>query len=255
MSTANPSPVPRRLKASEINQLRELTTEVLRALIEFRTTHDLLAFVRDEGIDNYTDLEIRLHQGYPVTATAVVATRSNLNGPADALNGGFLHDELPLSPEAISGRLWMYPMEAASAAYAYTLVELHGQQVAEVLRGARLGAAWHRGVNDWVDLKTPANAHAARQSLSKDLNVPASRVSVTFMRNLQALKSQRNTIVHEGRHAQRFTGFYAELLRLVCRLHFVAVPGDDHVVVSPWPDHDNVITRPPGAGPFFHIPG
>lgn len=243
--------LPQRLIRSQVEAARGLTGDLLKDLIQFRTTHDLLDHVRDEGIVNYTDLEIRLHENYPIRATAVEATRSNLNARrVDVGLGGFLHDEMPLAPETISERLWMYPMEAASAAYAFAQFEMYGEHLAEVLRGAPLGVSFHRGVNDWQDLSDSAKMNAARKSFSSDMNVPASRVSERFLTELQALKSQRNRIVHEGRHSGRFESFYKALLRLVCRLHFIAVPGDDFVVVCPWPDHDQSVRRPRGQGIF-----
>lgn len=232
-----------------------MTVELLEELVKFRTTHDLLHFVREDGIVNYTTLEERLHHGYPMTATAVSATRANLNRRHDDLDDGFLVADLPLSPEAVSGRLWMYPLEAASAAYAFALFEMYGQALTEILRRAPFKGSWHRGVNDRSDLSDPVEANAARKRFSADLNVPHGRVALRLLTELQALKNQRNQIVHEGRHSGRFVDFYPDLIRVVCRLHFIAVPGDRYVIVSPWPDYHGEISRPHGAGIFRHVPG
>ncbi|MNU03392.1 hypothetical protein D3C72_2474020 [compost metagenome] len=75
------------------------------------------------------------------------------------------------------------------------------------------------------------------------------------MRELQAIKRLRNEIVHEARGHVRFSDFYADLIRLVCRLHFMIVPSDRYITVCPWPDLDRVIRRPAGEGVFHHTPG
>ena len=46
-----------------------------------------------------------------------------------------------------------------------------------------------------------------------------------------------------------------DLIRLVCRLHFMIVPSDRYITVCPWPDLDHFIRRPTGEDVFHHTSG
>lgn len=243
----------RRISSKRRTEIRALTLDVLREIVQFRSTHDLVAFVHDEGIVNYPDLEVRLHNQYPVRATAIEARRTNLDGPVDVQDGGFLRFELPLAPEQISDHLSLYPLDAASATYAFALFELYGQALTDVLRSEPLTKSWHRSVTEKQDLET--HEKQFRNGLAADFLIMPSRISTPLLRELQAIKRLRNEIVHEARGQVRFSDFYADLIRLVCRLHFMIVPSDRYITVCPWPDLDRVIRRPAGEGVFHHTPG
>jgi|GEM_PF-4542403 len=254
MTRPVPTIKPYRLRPDEVQLIRNLTADVISELIEFRTTHDLLKFVRDDGIDNYTELEIRLHNNYPIRASAVAATRSNLNAKPYGILRAPLLEDLPLAPEAISGRLWMYPVDAASAAYAYTKFEQYGAGVTEITRRGDADDTWLGSVTTKKALSDRRIASEARTKLSTALNVPPGRITLRLLRELQGLKRERNLIVHEGLRSKGFDIILIELMRAICRLHFTCVPGDQHITVSPWPDWDDVINRPPTPGVFVRTP-
>lgn len=253
-ATAAPSiPKSRRLSPKRRAEIRILTLKVLQDLVQFRSTHDLVDFIRDEGIVNYTDLETRLHNNYPVGATAIEATRANLDGRPDVEDGGFLRCQMPLAPEQISGHLWQYPLEAASATYAFALVELYGQALTDVLRPEPLSRTWHGPVSEKQEVE--AHEKQFRNGLAANFAVAPKRVSTRLLLELQAIKRLRNEIVHEAREQVRFHAFYADLIRLVCRLHFMLVTSDRHITVCPWPDMDGLVGRPGGEGVFDLTPG
>lgn len=97
-------------------------------------------------------------------------------------------------------------------------------------------------------------ADEARTKLSTALNVPPGRISLTLLRELQELKRERNLIVHEGDRSKGFETILIDLIRAVCRMHFICAPGDRHVTVSPWPDWDEVISQPSTPGVFVRTP-
>ena len=231
--------------------VRSLTLDVLQDIVKFKSTHDVLAFVREDGVVDYNNLEMRLHSGYPVRASAVEATRSNLNGKFAFEDGGFLHTELALAPEDISGQLWRYPVDAASATYVFARFEVYGQDLADLLRPEPLSKTWHRSIPERKELR--GNEKEFRNGLAADLNVPASRISRRLLQELQQLKASRNRIVHEANGSVRFDAFHAAVVRLICRLHFLAVPGDGFITVAPWPDLEKIVSRPSGAGVFHCV--
>src|SRR4029077_5854585 len=130
--------------------VRRLTKNVVNELLEFKSIYELTALQIERVRENWRAVEAELNQvNRPVRGSGVIATLG-ANG-IEGLDSGedfLITDELA-SPETLVQGLGQFPLEAASCAYVFTILEkFGGDDLVEIVNPdfSEERRSWHRDV-------------------------------------------------------------------------------------------------------------
>jgi hypothetical protein len=232
------------LSQTRKREIKSLTTDAIKRLLELGVSHNLFAHVIDENRSDWRSLQDRLHVNYPIEGVGVFATKKNLEKTYAEL-GGFLHDEQPLAPEEIIYLLGTFPLHASSAVYAFTLLEEYGNGIVNIVNPGYLSrprSAWHHAVYRDGSLKGRSQIRKARKAFAAAFGKSERHVHEFAAKRLIAIKDARNQFVHEGYSEIDFSSFLAEVIGTVCYIHFLCVPSEKNLKVYPWSDYTGIWT-------------
>ena len=223
--------------------LRELALAAVDRLLDLRLTHDLLEHRIEDGRSRWRELTEQLHAAkYPITGAGVIATRENLGSPKiGAENGGFLHAEELLAPEDVVSNLGSYPLAAASSAYAFSIVEIFGNEVARMVRPDQKTYAtwsWHKDVTLDPDDYTERQGMKALRDFAAPFGADFLKVQPASVWRLVAVRGARNDYIHRRIADIDFHTYVGFCLALVCQIFFLAVPGAEELKRYPWTHYD-----------------
>jgi hypothetical protein len=225
--------------------IKELTTTALYRLLTFHVSFSSLAYIHSQATDDWRNLEEELHQGYPIRGAGILATRRNLR-IIDADNGGFLHTDEDLYPGEVPTELQAFPYEAASAAYAFTLLEGYGDEILAIVNpeAQKQRQAWHHGVYGDADLRDPAQLERARKGFAKSFGRNLKSVPRYAVVRLVRIKAARNQFMHEGTQDICFSEFYGMVLATVASIYFLVLPSESSLSAYPYEDYHNKFINP-----------
>ena len=225
------------LTEAQKNQVIEATENVLRVLLSFHVSFSSATFVHDQAVRNYRDFEELISQDYPIKGIGVKATSSNLE-KVDSDAGGFLHTEEPLFPGDVPAELQSFPFHAASAAYAFTLLEGYGDDILSIVNPGYLKErqAWHHGVYGDLVVSDPVNLEKGQKGFAKPFNVDPAIIPKFAVKRLVSIKKARNTFMHEGHAGIDFKEFFGAVVGTVAFLHFLVLPDGEELSVYPYED-------------------
>jgi len=228
-------------KTTEVNEVevRRLADSAIDRLLSLRLTHDLLLHRIDEGLSKWRDLQQQLHaEQYPIKGAGVIATLENLGATVIANeDGGFLHDEEDVAPEDIVDNLGTYPLAAASSAYAFSVMEEFGNEVARLVHPNQKTYttwSWHKSVELSLDNFTKATMAKALCAFAAPFGADPVRVQSASALRLVAVRTARNDYVHRRDTDIDFHTFCAFCLAVVCQIFFLAVPSATELKRFPW---------------------
>jgi hypothetical protein len=216
--------------------VRKLTDDVLRRLLGLKVTYDLTCHRIDEGRSRWRELEEQLHsEEYPVKGSGIIATPSNL-GKLYAEDGGFLHNEEDVSPEDMVANLGQFPLAAASASYAFTILECFGDEVVRIVNPtfAKERKAWHRDVFGDLDRMNDRAIRKAMSGFARPFRAKFFAVIPISIIRLIALKNARNEYAHRGVSDINFEDFFGFTLGVVCQIYFLCLPEETELKAFPW---------------------
>jgi hypothetical protein len=234
-----------RLNQRQKALIQELTTTALYRLLTFHVSFSSLAYVHDQATDNWRELEEELHQGYPIRGAGILATRRNLR-IIDANYGGFLHTDEDLYPSEVPAELQAFPYDAASAAYAFTLLEGYGDDVLDIVNpeARKRRQAWHHAVYGDADLRVPAQLAKAKKGFANAFGKNPKNVPRYTIARLVKIKAERNQFMHEGTSGIRFSEFYGMVLATVASVYFLVLPSESSLSAYPYEDYHNKFLHP-----------
>jgi hypothetical protein len=223
----------KRLSKDDREFIQDATEEVLKNLLRFRVSHDIMAYIRERADDRWPDLEEELHNNYPIKSVELTATRRNLSR-VNAADGGF-QVEIDVSPEFVTDFLQDFPLGAAAAAYCFTILEGFGDELVSTINPqyANKHKSWRRNVYGDLDLSDPKALEKARRAFAKPFNSDVADVPMYAVERLVKLKKHRNEFMHEGSSSSLvFEEFFGSVLATVCQLFFVCTRSRKELRIS-----------------------
>lgn len=227
-----------RLNFTQQNAVREKTDEVLQTLLRFHVSYSGARYIHEEATVNWRDLEDRLHNDYPIRGVGIKATRNNLK-VINAEFDGFLHQDEDLYPGEVPSELQSFPYQAASAAYAFTLLEGYGDDLVSIVNPGYLKVrqAWHHAVYGDANLRDIGQLAKAKEGLAKPFMCKANKVPKYVVQRLVEIKSVRNEFMHEGSSDIDFDDFFGAVVGTVAFLHFMVLPSENEITLYPYYDY------------------
>lgn len=227
-----------RITIEQQARIREITMATLRDFLTFHISHKAIDFIHEESTDDWSSFEDRLHNDYSIKGVGVIASRNNLK-IIDAEDGGFLYLEEDLYPGEVSAELLSYPYVAASSSYLFTMLELYGDQLVNIVNPnyLRKHQAWHHGVYGDMSLKTKVERDNARKRFSKPFGRKQSSIPLYAVKRLIKLKKQRNIFIHEGQSEMEFNSFFANIIATVLSVYFLLAQNNNEIKLYPYYDY------------------
>lgn len=212
--------------------------DTLQTLLMFHVSYGAVRYIHEDTVMNWREFEERLHFGYPVRGIGIKATRANLK-IIDAEDGGFLHRNEDLYPGEIPSQFQTFPYQAASAAYAFTLLEGYGDDLVEIVNPGhlKLRQSWHHGVYRDLNLKDKAQLAKARDGYVEPFKCKPTSITRYTVERLLDIKSVRNKFMHEGHSNVDFEAFFTQVVATVLALHFMLLPSEKSISLYPYYDY------------------
>ncbi len=218
----------------------------IRRLLQLKLTVDINRYLIDKNAIGYREFEAEIGGGAPeIYGTGVLATPEKLELYSSYFEDQFLLDEVPLAAHETGEHIGSFPLDAAAAAYAFTQLEVFGNDVARLVDEERLGdASWHQRVKDNRQRGTDDEPRsiqpleAARAGFGRYLDLDASQVPPVAVERLVAIKATRNAFAHgDSIHIGfSFDDFLENVIGVIRHIVFLKT-GLDRISVYPFEDH------------------
>ena len=230
------------LAPDALSEIRGLTEAALQGLLHLKMTHNLVDYVVDARRTDWRSFVEELHaREYPIKGAGVIVTPDVLESEhIDEWQGGFLHDQEDASPDEIISDLNEYPLAAGSASFAFSVVEVFGNEVAELCKPGTIRAkgSWHENIKFDMETGTPEQGIAAMKTFAKVFGGDFLSVKATTIKRLSLLRVARNAYVHRRDTDIDFEVFLAYCLAIVCQIYFVCDPKATELRAYPWEPFD-----------------
>lgn len=214
--------------------------DAIDSLLMVHVTYALTDRQIKSSEENWREMEMELHAAqYPVRALGLSATKKNLN-IVNAKDGGYLHFEQLVAPEEIVEQLGAFPLEAATASYAFSIMEVCGDEIATLLNPAYMNKSrsWHSNVSgEFAKLNSQA-IEANKKRFAEPFRADASNVSTTSIQRLLDMKVARNDFIHRGTNNITLHLFLAYCIGVLCEIHFLCLPEHPQLIAFPWSSID-----------------
>ncbi|MNH67412.1 hypothetical protein D3C73_194660 [compost metagenome] len=149
-------------------------------------------------------------------------------------------NSIPLAPEEIISNLNDYPLQAATAAYAFSLVEVYGNDVANLFKpgSVRPLGSWHTDIKFDLDSRDTAQSLRAAAAFAKLFDGDPADIKPASVIRLVAMRRARNDYVHRKDTGIAFDRFLVYCLAVVCQIHFLKASDQSALKVYPWEAFD-----------------
>lgn len=230
----------------EVRQsVRELTVSTLIELLRFRLSRDIAQLLLDKSAGRCHEIEMELHEDYPLKAAGIIATPSLVRNWSRKINT-ILHTDEALAPEDASWEVHTFPLDATAIVYLFSWLEDYGNTLAKFVKPGQKfeRRAWHAGVYadaNIIDKQTQKKMQAA---FAECFNFASSDVSTEILAGLVELKKIRNEVVHEKRLLAPFARAFELASVTICHLHFLVLEKDKGLRIFPWQDLEGKFQNP-----------
>ena len=219
----------------------KLTVAVIRQMLTLATTMKIQTYLLDKTAAAFRDFEseiAELEGRNTIHGTGIVAVRAEMQIERPTYEQGFFYNDVPLGSYELGAYIDAFPLSAAAASYLFTLLEVFGDDVAEILNagGIDTNKAWHEDVKGFADLRDKVQVGKMRQAFAKHFKASADDVPETAAHQIVRLKKQRNDFAHDGVLNSGFSNFLEDVLAVVCHIAFLTT-SEDRISVYPWEDH------------------
>lgn len=216
----------------------------IRRLLEFKLSVDLTRYMVDKNNREFRNFEEEIAVSEEIFGTGVLATPEKL----ELLNplgykDQFLLNEVPLGAHETGEHITIFPLDAAAAAFAFTQLEVFGNEVARIVDEKKLGrASWHQDVSDnrqrhgEEEPRPKQSEEVAKAGFARYLGLRADQVPQDAVDRLSAVKAARNAFAHGDHVRVSFDDFLKDVIGVICHIVFLTT-GIDRISVYPFEDH------------------
>jgi len=211
-----------------MTDVHEIIRPSIEKLLNLGVNFRLHRYLFDRHAAEWRDLSAELHIDYPVRSLGIIATPTNIG------KYHFLHDDEMVAPEDIVHMVGDQVYNAAMAAYAFTIVEMCGDEVAKLVKHTPANQrAWHTEIkqNDTLSI---SDARSQRAKFAKPFDGDVSLVTATSVVRLARMKAARNEFAHQGNTMVDFSQFLEDALAVLCQIYFLCLPRETQLKIYPW---------------------
>lgn len=219
-------------------RILSLTYSTIKNLLEFKTIYDIQRYLADRHSRDFREFEAET--AYETFAGAgVVATRDNILKSPQRNEDSFYYDDVPMGSHEVGAYIRSFPLEAASASYVFTLLEIYGDEVAAIIHPGSIdrNKAWHEDVKGFADLRDPVQVEKMRGAFAKHFGADAGDVPDLAAQRMVGLKKIRNDFAHDGTDRISLPSFLADTIAVVCHIAFL-VTDETRISIYPWENHE-----------------
>ncbi len=200
----------------------------IERLLELGVNFRLHRYLFERHAAEWRNLSAELHSDYPVRSLGIIATPTNIE------KYHFLHDEEMVAPEDIVYMVGDQIYDAAMAAYAFTIVEMCGDEVAAFIkRTPTKQRAWHTEIRQNEKLSI-SEALSQKAKFAKPFDGDVNLVTATSVIRLARMKAARNEFAHQGDTMVDFSQFLEDALAVLSQIYFLCLPRETHLKIYPW---------------------
>jgi hypothetical protein len=216
----------------------ELTVATLSEMLIFKTTVDIQAYMSKRHASAFREFEAETAVNQEFDGAGILATRENIAKLPVRHEQGFFHDDVPMGSHEVGAYIDDFPLEAAAASYVFTLVEVFGNKVAEMVSLGSIdrNKAWHEDVKGFADMRDSVQLRKAREAFGKHFLTNVDDVPELAAQRMVELKRYRNAFAHDGETYIGFALFLEYALAVVCHIAFLTTDAK-RISVYPWEDH------------------
>ena len=216
----------------------KLTKSVLDRMLTFKTTVDIQNYVMNKTHADFREFEAEVSINNPIKGTGVLADRTNITTGTSVYKKEFYHNNVDVGAHELGAYVGLFPFDDASASYIFTLLEVYGDDVVNVVNPGGVGGsrAWHQEIKDNYDFRDAVQKQKAREAFAKHFLADWNNVPEVAPLRMIALKKQRNAFAHQGNARINFEEFISDSLAMVCHIAFLTT-GVDRISSYPWEDY------------------
>lgn len=220
-------------------QLLRLTHSTLNQLLEFKTVYDIQRYLTDKHARDWRDFEVETANEV-FEGAGVIATRDNVLLDPQEDEDSYYQTDVPMGSHETGAYIRGFPLEAASASYIFTLLEVFGDEVAALVQPGSINRnkAWHEDIKGFADLHDPVQVTKAREAFAKHFGADPEEVPEPAVQRMVGLKRIRNDFAHEGQGWVNLPSYLADTIAVVCHIAFLATD-ETRISIYPWEDHDD----------------
>jgi hypothetical protein len=220
-------------------EILRLTHSTLRGLLRFKTVYDIQRYLTDRHSRDFREFETETAEG-TFAGAGVIATRDTILKTARRAEDSFYHDDVPMGSHEIGAHIRRFPLEAASASYVFTLIEVYGDDVAAIVQPGSINTnkAWHEDIKGFADLRDQVQVGRTCAAFAKHFGADPAAVPDEAVWRMVDLKRIRNDLAHDGSGRVSFPSFLADAIAVVCHIAFL-VTDETRISIYPWEDHED----------------
>lgn len=208
--------------------VHEIVRPSIESLLNLGVNFRLHRYLFDRHAAEWRGLSAELHIDYPVKSLGIIATPTNIE------KDHFLHDCEMVAPEDIVHMVGDRVYDAAMAAYAFTIVEMCGDEVAALVKQTHAKQrAWHTDIkqNDKLSINEALSQTA---KFAKPFDGDFNLVTAKSVIRLARMKAARNEFAHRGDTMVDFSQFLEDALAVLCQIYFLCLPRETQLKIYPW---------------------
>lgn len=222
-------------------QILRLALTQLGSMLMLATTMKMQRYLIRRSTSGFRDFEAEVSElpdQRAIHGTGILATRTKIAIAKPSWEDDFYLDEVPLGSHELGAYIDSFPLEAAGASYAFTLLEVFGDDVAALVGPGTLQSnkAWHEGIRGDAVLKDRNQMEACRKAFAKHFSADSADVPDLAVSRMVDLKRVRNEFAHAGSNRIDFKRYLHDVCAVVCHIVFLTTD-EDRVSVYPWEDH------------------
>lgn len=232
-----------RISTNKREEVRQVTVDALEQMIRFYVGHKGIKYIHEEKARDWRSLVDSLHISYPISGVRVHAKKNGLR-KIEVNCGGFLEFDYPLAPEYMVDDINSYPIDAASASYLFTILEVFGDSLVEKVNPGSLKErhAWHRKVHGDCDLSNKDAIEKAKIGIRETFKLTRRSIPNYAIERLVKLKNIRNEFAHNGDSLVDFDEFFSNSVATVLFLYYFLLPKAREIRVYPFEVYEELET-------------
>ncbi|MGX7872607.1 hypothetical protein ACVDG5_006920 [Mesorhizobium sp. ORM6] len=211
------------------SDVAKIIRSAIKQLLELGVNYRLHQYLFKRHSRDWRDLTQELHVEYPVKAIGIIANPKNIE------KYHFVHGEEDVLPDDIVHMVGDNLYDAALASYAFTILEICGDDVISALDPAAKEErkAWHLAISQNEDM-SEGEAKGLQIRFAKLFAADPAAVLPKSIIRLARMKAARNEFAHQGNSSVDFEQFLEDALAVLCQIFFICFPDKKVLKVYPW---------------------
>ena len=216
-------------------KIMALAIPALDSMLTLATTFRIQRHILEKTEGNFREFEAEAAVNLSIKGTGVIAKRD------DVCKQDFFLDNIGLGSYELAAYINSFPLEAAAASYLFTMLEVFGNDVAEVISHGHIARnkAWHEDIKGFADMRDSVQVQKAREAFARHFAASANGVPEVAARRIVKLKYERNRFAHDGSLQVSFDSFIRDTVAILCHIVFLTTDVD-RISVYPWDDHNQI---------------